>query len=31
MSETLSAVLSEAINDEYKARATYRQIISKFG
>jgi len=31
MSETLSAVLLEAINDEYKARATYRQIISKFG
>lgn len=31
MSETLSNVLIEAINDEYKARATYRDVISKFG
>jgi len=31
MSETLSNVLIEAINDEYKACATYRLVISKFG
>ena len=31
MSEKLSNVLIEAINDEYKARATYRLVISKFG
>ena len=31
MSETLSSVLIEAINDEYKARATYRLVISTFG
>ncbi|RLE17208.1 MAG: DUF2202 domain-containing protein [Actinobacteria bacterium] len=31
MSETLSNVLIEAINDEYKARATYRLVIKKFG
>jgi len=31
MSEILSAVLIEAINDEYKARATYRKVINKFG
>lgn len=31
MSETLSNVLIEAINDEYKARATYRAVIQKFG
>jgi len=31
MSETVSNVLTEAINDEYKARATYRQVINQFG
>ena len=31
MTETVSNVLTEAINDEYKARATYRQVIQKFG
>ncbi|SCZ85387.1 ferritin-like domain-containing protein [Nitrosomonas mobilis] len=31
MSETLSNILIEAINDEYKARATYRAVIQKFG
>jgi len=31
MSETLSNVLIEAINDEYKARATYRLVIKMFG
>jgi len=31
MSETLSTVLIEAINDEYKAQATYRHVINKFG
>lgn len=31
MTEILSNVLIEAINDEYKARATYRHVISKFG
>lgn len=31
MPETLSNVLIEAINDEYKARATYLHVISKFG
>ena len=31
MSETLSSVLIEAINDEYKARAIYRLVISTFG
>ncbi|WP_232420130.1 hypothetical protein [Nitrosococcus watsonii] len=31
MSETVSNVLIEAINDEYKARATYRHVIRKFG
>lgn len=31
MTENLSAVLIEAINDEYKARATYRHVIDKFG
>ena len=31
MSETLESVLIEAINDEYKARATYRLVISTFG
>ena len=31
MSETLSNVLIEAIDDEYKARATYRLVIREFG
>jgi hypothetical protein len=31
MPETLSNALIEAINDEYKARATYLHVISKFG
>lgn len=31
MTEILRSVLVEAINDEYKARATYRLVISKFG
>lgn len=31
MSETIRNVLTEAINDEYKARATYRHVINKFG
>ena len=31
MSEILSNALIEAINDEYKARATYRLVISQFG
>ena len=31
MPETLSGALIEAINDEYKAQATYRLVISKFG
>jgi hypothetical protein len=31
MTEELSSVLIEASNDEYKARATYRLVISKFG
>jgi len=31
MSETLKHALIEAINDEYKARATYRHVIEKFG
>lgn len=31
MSETLSNVLIEAINDEYKARAIYNLVISKYG
>jgi hypothetical protein len=31
MSETVGNVLKEAINDEYKARATYRHVICKFG
>lgn len=29
--ERLRAVLEEAIHDEYKARATYRQVIARFG
>lgn len=31
MSATVRKILVEAINDEYKARATYRLIIEKFG
>jgi hypothetical protein len=31
MSESLRNVLTEAINDEYKARATYRHVIDTFG
>ena len=31
MSDTISKVLIEAINDEYKARAIYLNVISKFG
>ena len=31
MSEILSRALIEAINDEYKARAIYRLVISTFG
>jgi len=31
MTEKLSSVLIEAINDEHKARAMYRLVISKFG
>lgn len=31
MSETLENVLIEALNDEYKARAIYRRVISTFG
>jgi hypothetical protein len=31
MSDNLSNALIEAINDEYKARATYRAVIAKFG
>jgi len=31
MTEKLSSVLVEAVNDEYKARAMYRLVISNFG
>jgi hypothetical protein len=31
MTETLRSVLVEAINDEYKARAMYRLVITRFG
>lgn len=31
MSQNLNNVLTEAINDEYKSRATYRAVIDKFG
>lgn len=31
MSETLTEVLTEAIEDEYKARATYRRVLEEFG
>lgn len=31
MSEPLKRALTEALEDEYKARATYRSILKKFG
>ena len=31
MPKTLEAILTEALNDEFKARATYRLILNKFG
>ena len=31
MSEALKRVLTEALNDEYKARATYQLVIREFG
>jgi hypothetical protein len=31
MPDIIGKVLTEAINDEYKARATYRKVINKFG
>ncbi len=31
MLENLKKALGEALDDEYKARATYRVVISKFG
>lgn len=31
MSNIVKEILIEAINDEYKARATYRHVIRKFG
>ncbi|WP_350432566.1 hypothetical protein ABIS04_03070 [Shewanella sp. H8] len=31
MSENVNNALIEAINDEYKSRATYRAVINKFG
>jgi len=31
MQEALTAALIEALNDEFKARATYRLVIQKFG
>ena len=31
MADSVTNVLIEAINDEYKARATYRKVISEFG
>ena len=31
MSEIIQKVLEEALHDEYKARATYRLVIKKFG
>ncbi|ADE13993.1 conserved hypothetical protein [Nitrosococcus halophilus Nc 4] len=31
MSEELRKALTEAMNDEYKARATYRQVMSRYG
>lgn len=31
MPQTLQQVLTEALEDEYKARATYRRVIERFG
>lgn len=31
MPKILEAILTEALNDEYKARATYQVILNKFG
>lgn len=31
MPDIIGKVLTEAINDEHKARATYRKVINKFG
>lgn len=31
MSKLLEAILIEALDDEYKARATYRLVLNKFG
>ncbi len=31
MSETVKSILVEAINDEYKARATYKKVIEHYG
>ena len=31
VTDTTAAVLAEALDDEYKARATYRNVIEKFG
>lgn len=31
MSGTLTKILTEAIEDEYKARATYRRVLEEFG
>lgn len=31
MTQVLIEILSEALEDEYKARATYRQVLEKFG
>ncbi len=31
MLENLESALLEALEDEYKARATYRLVINKFG
>lgn len=31
MAQTLIEILTEAIEDEYKARATYRRVLEKFG
>ncbi|MDZ7661893.1 ferritin-like domain-containing protein [Thiohalophilus sp.] len=31
MTQTLNEILTEAIEDEYRARATYRRVLEKFG
>ncbi|MFO8024398.1 ferritin-like domain-containing protein [Thiohalophilus sp.] len=31
MTEALNNILTEAIEDEYKARATYRRVLEEFG